>query len=197
MLYAGIDPGKRGAIAVLDDSGAFVFLGTTPLVESGPKGRDEYDVPSIRDLFEPLHQAAGGLFVTVERIGAMPVLFARKKKPGQEVADFGAGGSIVNFNRGVTRGFEWLLVAMRIPHLAVPPQTWQRVMHEGTPLGDTKQRSILAAHALFPNVSLRRTPRSKKLDDGCAEALLLAEYGRRARTGAGRQSADVVKARQA
>jgi hypothetical protein len=184
MLYAGIDPGKKGAIAVIDENGGYCFLGTTPVVPAGTKGRDEYDIPAIRNLLEELHRGSElGLFVTVERLGAMPVLFARKKKPGQETADFGAGGSIVNFNRGVSRGYEWLLVAMRIPHLAVPPQIWQRVMHEGTPVGDTKQRSILAAHALFPNVSLRRTERSTKLDDGCAEALLLAEYGRRARAG--------------
>jgi hypothetical protein len=183
MLYAGIDPGKKGAIAILDAAGDFAFLGTIPLVAAGPKGRDEYDIPAIRDLFEPLHKAAGGLFVTVERLHAMPVMFARKKKPGQEVADTSAGGSIVNFNRGVSRGFEWLLIALRIPHLAVPARTWQGVMHEGTPGTDTKQRSILAAHSLFPSVSMHRTARSKKLDDGCAEALLLAEYGRRTRRG--------------
>jgi hypothetical protein len=52
-------------------------------------------------------------------------------------------------------------------------------MLEGTQGDDTKQRSIIAAKRLFPEVSLRRTERSRKDDDGISDAILLAEYGRR------------------
>ena len=167
MIFAGIDPGKSGAIAVLDERGRFLRLIGMPLVEAGPKGRDEYDVVEIRNFLAAIHRASG-LFVTVERLHAMPLA---------------KGGTIANFNRGVSRAFEWLLLAMEIPHLAVGAQTWQKAMLAGTSGGDPKQRSILSAHSLFPSVPLRRTPRTRKDDDGFADALLLAEFGRRTRGG--------------
>ena len=49
----------------------------------------------------------------------------------------------------------------------------------GTPAGDTKQRSVIAAQRLFPGVSLLPTERSRKASDGLADALLLASYGQR------------------
>jgi hypothetical protein len=52
-------------------------------------------------------------------------------------------------------------------------------MLAGTPGEDTKQRSVIAAQRLFPNVSLLPTPRCKKPSDGIADALLIAEWGRR------------------
>jgi hypothetical protein len=165
VIYAGIDPGKRGAIAVLDATGLFLRVIAMPVV-TAPKGRDEYDVVEIRNFLAAIHRGSG-LFVVVERLHPMPGIL---------------GGAIANFSRGVARGFEWLLLAMEIPHLAVPSQVWQRSMFVGTPGEDPKQRSILAAHSLFPSVPLRRSDRSRKDDDGFADALLLAEYGRRTRT---------------
>lgn len=51
--------------------------------------------------------------------------------------------------------------------------------HTIKPTRDTKAMSILAAHRLFPGVSLLRTDKCKKPDDGMSDALLIAEYGRR------------------
>jgi len=42
-----------------------------------------------------------------------------------------------------------------------------------------KNSSIEVAKRLFPGIDLRRTERSRKDDDGLAEALLMAEYARR------------------
>jgi len=39
--------------------------------------------------------------------------------------------------------------------------------------------SIVAAHRIFPDVSLKRSSRSLKDDDNFADSLLMAEYGRR------------------
>lgn len=44
---------------------------------------------------------------------------------------------------------------------------------------DVKKMSIVAAHRIFPDVSLKRTSRSLKDDDNFADSLLMAEYGRR------------------
>ncbi len=89
---------------------------------------------------------------------------------------------MANYHRGYSRGIiEGLLTALRIPYQLVAPQAWQRVMHQGTPQGDTKVRSILAAQRLFPDVSLLRSAGSRKLDDGLADELLLGSNDGRPR----------------
>lgn len=49
----------------------------------------------------------------------------------------------------------------------------------GKVVKDNKKMSIVAAHRIFPDVSLKRTNRSLKDDDNFADSLLMAEYGRR------------------
>lgn len=173
MISIGIDGGKKGAIVSMDCYYGYVKISPMPLITS-TKGRDEYDVGGIVSFLKhckalKLPSGAptppGSIFVTLERAVPMP-----PRMPG---------GSLAQFNRGVQRGFEWLLMALEIPFTAVPAQTWQKEMLVGTPGTDTKQRSILAAQRLFPSVDLRRTERSKKPDHNFADALLLAEYGRR------------------
>jgi hypothetical protein len=102
-----------------------------------------------------------------------------KGADGKEIISSG----LAQFHRGVQWGFAWMLQAFQFPHELVHPRRWQSLMHAGTPGQNTKQRSILAAQRLFPDVELRRTQRSRKADDGFAEALLLAEFGRRTRNG--------------
>lgn len=158
MIYAGVDPGKEGAIAVLDADGAAEEVFAMPIV--GGKGRGYYDVATIRERMLALR--ARQVFVTVERQQPLPMR-----------------GSLANFGRGEAQAWNWLLEALRIPYHLVAPAVWQRVMLAGTPGEDSKQRSILAAQRLFPGVSLKRTPRSQKASDGFADALLIAAYGRR------------------
>lgn len=179
-FYAGIDPGKTGAVALVDERGVFLSLRTVPVVKGATGSRVEYDLDGIRDMLEQL-RGGGPLFATVEKAVPMPFIFKKKKQEGQEEADTGIGGTIVNYQRGVSMGWAWMLAALRIPHQLVVPQTWQSVMLAGTAGSDTKQKSILAAHRLFPGVSLRRTARSEKLDHNLSDALLLAEFGRRLR----------------
>jgi len=170
-IFVGVDPGRFGAIAALYGDHV-VTVDPIPTLEAAVKnkrkqGRREYDIPSIREhIFElgPLAE----LFVTVEQSRPLPPTMK--------------GGSIANFHRGVSRaGWEWMLVALRVSYQLVSPQKWQREMHAGLPGSDTKQKSILAAQRLFPDADLRRTERCRKKDDGMAEALLLAEFGRRTR----------------
>lgn len=175
-LYLGVDPGKSGALAVIEADGRARDVVLMPVVTGD--GRPEYDVPVIRDLL--LAWKGEGVFVTVEKQQPMPLAH---------------GGTIANFNRGMGRaGWEWLLVALKIPHQLVAPRTWQAVMHAGTSGTDTKQRSIIACHRLFPDVSLTKSARANKDLDGKAEALLLAEYGRR--TALGRSEAINAKRSQ-
>lgn len=95
----------------------------------------------------------------LEKVGAMP---------GQGVV------SMFNFGRNL--GFiEGLLQANKIPYQLVPPQTWKK---EFT-LSSDKQSSIDVCKRLFPHINLLATPRSRKENDGMAEAVLMAEYARR------------------
>lgn len=57
----------------------------------------------------------------------------------------------------------------------VRPQDWKQEFG----LTKDKQASINKAKDLYPQVSLLKTPRCSKDSDGCAEALLIAEFARR------------------
>lgn len=76
------------------------------------------------------------------------------------------------------KSYGWLLGmldTLGIPYQAVSVQKWKKEYG----LNSDKAKSIEVCHRLFPNVSLKRTERCKKDDDGLAEALLLCEYARR------------------
>lgn len=95
----------------------------------------------------------------LEKVGAMP---------GQGVV------SMFNFGRNL--GFiEGLLQANKIPYQLIPPQTWKKEFS----LSSDKQASIDVCKRLFPDINLLPTARSRKENDGMAEALLMAEYARR------------------
>jgi hypothetical protein len=68
--------------------------------------------------------------------------------------------------------------ALGVSLVEVPPKDWQREYKiRSTKDDDTKAQSYLIASRMFPEVELRG-PRGAVLD-GRADALLIAEYGRR------------------
>ena len=80
------------------------------------------------------------------------------------------------FNFGMNFGFiQGVLKAYSIPYELVTPQKWKK---EFSCTSD-KNTSIEVCKSLFPGVNLTATERCKKDHDGIAEALLIAEYGRR------------------
>lgn len=94
----GIDPGKTGAIAVMDDDGILCL--------------EQFNVDKYVDVLSYVGRStsAKDIKVCVEKVGAMP---------GQGVV------SMFNFghNLGVIEG---ILSALRIPYQLVPPQTWKK-----------------------------------------------------------------------
>jgi hypothetical protein len=149
----GVDPGKTGAIEIV--GGEFEAKGfwKMPLIKG--KGRNEYDLPKIFDLVRLFAPATAAFFI--EKSQPMPSAM---------------GGSIANFHRGVARGWEWMLTALELPYYLVAPKTWQKVMLADIEGKDTKQRSLLAAKRIFPTLKIGK-------HHGSADALLIAEYGRR------------------
>ena len=88
--------------------------------------------------------------------------------PGQGVTS--------TFNFGENFGWiQGILDAFGVSYELVRPLKWKR---EFSATSD-KNTSIEVCKRLFPNVSLKRTEKCRKDDDGNAEAVLLAEYARR------------------
>lgn len=186
-ITIGIDPGLRGGLARIKHISA-IELVPMPIIPAKTKkgadgrvkkiSRDQYDLTAIRDLLRrwalttypgPMEtRRRADVFVFVEKSIPLPP----KLK----------AGSLAQFQRGVSRGWSWMLTALELPHELIHPRTWMAAMHKGLPGKDTKAKSILAASRLFPSVSLRRSERSRIADDGLAEALLIAEFGRRLRS---------------
>lgn len=110
-------------------------------------------VSDVRALVEA--STAGPLFAFLEKVSAMPK---------QGVSSTFKFGTSYGFLRG-------LLVGMRIPFEEVTPQKWQKLM--GCMTRGDKNVSKGRAQQLFPSL---------KITHATADALLIAEYGRRIRT---------------
>ncbi len=177
----GIDPGLRGGMAMILDVGTpavDLHVIATPIIPSETKTkdgkvkrvtRDQYDIPAISRQLGEWYR--GNVIAFVEK----PIPLPPKLK----------AGSLAQFQRGVSYGWAWMLTALGIPFELIHPRTWQTVILRDFPKNDKKkQSSILAAQRLYPGVDLRRSERSRVPHDGLAEALLIAEYGRRLRRAA-------------
>lgn len=157
----GVDPGKTGAIVVMERSR--LALHPMPVITS--KKRAQYD---LREVYEILNGARAGV--------AHWHCFIEKQQPLPPKM----GGASANFFRGYSLAlFEALCLALGMPYTIVSPRSWQGVMLVDVVGDDTKQRAQIAADRLFPNVDLRRSSKSRKPDLGLVDALLIAEYGRR------------------
>ena len=153
MITIGIDPGLKGAIAALDDTGSVLLLEDLPVMRD--KSLAWIDGSALQSLLMGRACGVGHEAVAlVERVSSMP---------GQGVAtsfQFGVGfGSILG-----------VLQAMHIRIEFVTPAVWKRSYG----LGSDKRASLHRARLTFPNAELQLFKH-----DGRAEALLIAEYGRR------------------
>lgn len=146
MIYVGIDPGARGAMALIDeeDNSAMVI----------PFEQDQY----IETLWA----------IKCEDTPCVCCIEAVHSISGQGIAS--------SFRFGETYG--WLigmLDAIGIPYQPITPQKWKKEFG----LTSDKAQSVEVCKRLFPGVNLKRTERSRKDDDGLAEALLMACYAKR------------------
>lgn len=93
-------------------------------------------------------------------------------------------GVVSVYGYGHHNGFiEGVLASLSVPYTLVKPQAWMKVMHVGADSDlDTKGKSVQVCRRLFPGVDLCPGKKTKP-HDGMAEALLIAEYGRRVLSG--------------
>ncbi len=155
MMVLGIDPGKDGYLAALDD-GVLYATWPMPTIRTGKGNRRDYDVGKMAAIVDDLRPG----LVVLEKQQAMP---------GQGVASM--------FSTGVGFGL-WLgiLAALKIRYEVVHPRTWQRALCRDI-AGEPKARALIAARRLFPGVDLRGSERSRKDHAGKVDALLIAYYG--------------------
>jgi crossover junction endodeoxyribonuclease RuvC len=153
MNWIGIDPGLDGAIAVMSDGG--ITFVDTPTVSNGKKR--EMDLYAIARLLKGLTCSQDAM-VAIEAVHSMP---------GQGVA------STFSFGKGFGA---WLgvLAALNVPHQAVAPQTWKKVMLADG--GKEKDASRVKAMQLYPQIADQL---SRKKDHGRADALLMAAWAQR------------------
>ena len=149
MIYIGVDPGKSGAYAIIAESE------TGKAVFAYPWD----DMFFAMEMASIMQRKAEGIVAAVEKVGAMK---------GQGVTSM--------FNFGKNAGYiEGVLTALGIPYQLIPPKKWKGEFG----LNSDKAASVAVCKRLFPDVSLRRSDRCRKDDDGMAEALLMAEYAKR------------------
>lgn len=158
MIYIGIDPGLSGAVGLITPESHFVF--DTPVVKvEGDKTRHKYMAAAMAVLLKPFANKEDVLCI-LENVHSMPK---------QGVAS--------SFNFGEGKGlWEGIIAAYNIPMELVSPQRWKKEIMADQ--GKEKSAARFKAMQLFPSLSDQL-----KLvkHDGRAEALLMAEYGRRLR----------------
>lgn len=162
--YLGIDPGKKGALAILKPNGTIQFTVMPNTLKE------------IITFIRRFKLTSNNPIAILEQSQSMP-------KQGISSA----------FNYGVGYGeLRGILSTLKVPFVEVKPSQWKKEILKGkkreskgkkkdgtTKKKDRKDVSIKMCQSLFPNVCLIPTPRSTKEHDGIAEACLLAEYGRR------------------
>jgi hypothetical protein len=169
-LYVGIDNGISGAMAALTTAGEIVHLAPLPVITVGRM--TVLDAATFhRDLAELARDRRPHILVEPAQ------LFSPGKKALTSTwMCYGALRAILEIG-----GYAWE---------PINPQTWQREMFAGhvrevDRKEDGKQRkktaSIVVAQRLFPGAKLTRTEKSKTLDSGLADALLIASFCQRKR----------------
>ncbi len=162
MIIGGIDPGKDGAIVVLDGK-RIIHSSKTPVIRVGKGSKREYDPQAMGELLSSFEFD----LVLIEKQQAFP---------GQGVSSTFATG----YGYGLWIG---LLSKSSIPYEEVRPAAWAKKMLAGTS-GKGKGAHILAAKRVFPGINLRKSDRARTDDDGIADAALIAMYGYRRMLGA-------------
>lgn len=163
MIYIGIDPGMGGAVGVIDGDKLFVY-DTPIMVVAGEKNKRMYDKVAMAHLLQPYSVLLGPtrdqVLVVLESVHAMP------KQGVTSSFSFGRGLGI----------WEGIIAALSLPLEMPSPQRWKKEIMADQ--GREKDAARYKAMSLFPAIADHL---SRVKDDGRAEALLMAEYGRRLR----------------
>lgn len=155
-LVCGIDPGKRGAIALIATGPSYPGNIRVALTPMPLKRRGGVDGKGVRELIERYRFDA----IYIEEVGGF-------------TGD--SAGSAFTFGRnfGVVEG---VCDALMKPCSLVKPRIWQCAVHILEDHGiNAKERSLSAVRRLYPFVNLI-ADRGRVPHDGFIDALLIAHY---------------------
>ena len=154
MHFIGIDPGKSGWIAVINEEGLYLTDSKMPLL----------DGELATSVLEA--QCLTARCVALEQVQAMPGGGVRRP------------GIVSTFNFGKIFGETLACIKMcNVSILRPRPQEWQKLIYGGRKKGqDPKEVSRAVASARHPLIADRF---QTKVSAGLADALHLAEYARR------------------
>ena len=160
----GIDTGLHGGIAVIDQEMNILLLEDMPIMtlKRGKKNFNVYDVPAVCRLLWDLDRE--DTFAVIERTYPRPARIG-----GFPANNWMLGAGFMLFAGVLSYG--------KFRHHITLPKGWQKDMFVGMGQGETKSFSYMVASRLFPDAELS-TPRGRLLD-GRADALCIAEWGRR------------------
>lgn len=127
----GIDPGARGAIALLD--GDSLTIHDMPTVTVGKKGKHRPDAAALASMLRALNPDA----VWVEDVHAMP-----------------GNGAVSMFNFGIAFGLAYgIPLALGLPVTLVAPASWKSAMRCGVDNARSRASQLMPRHAaLWPLV---------------------------------------------
>lgn len=177
MVIIGIDPGVQGAIVMINEDGEIISIQDIPTLKlkKGKKSNTILDMAAMANIFRvpiSLDNAHNiGVHVFIEKAQPMP---ARKKgKDGKEKSVQGISST---FKYGMAYGILLgQITAFNMALTPVHPRTWKKAMMPDMDKS-SKDASRYRAMQLFPSASDKL---ARKKDEHRAEALLIAEYGRR------------------
>lgn len=173
MHIIGIDPGISGGVAIFNLGGynkntqiKDIILTETPFIKTTKKKKNKkgelvervskvYAESAMAKVLKVYSEVECHVFM--EKVGAMP-----------------DQGVVSMFNFGTGYGvWKGIIAAYELPYTLVTPQAWKKELMQGI---SDKDAARLRAQQLFPKMS--ESLRFKK-DIGKADALLIAEFGRR------------------
>lgn len=167
-MIIGIDPGLSGAMVALTNDGSLVTYVSCPVVPVKKTRRVFLVRAMANDLRQTILECEKSekVSVYIEQAGAMP-----------------KQGLSSTFLTGKGLGiWEGIVSAMDLRYELVRPRDWQKEMYRGIP-GEKKERSLIAAARLFPDLPLTKPRGTKPTIDGRADAALIAMYGVRKERG--------------
>jgi hypothetical protein len=185
MIIVGIDPGLKGGIAIIDSESA-----NTPAVYPMPVTQEETKAKKkVKTLTkkEKLAKKGGKTIYKTKNIVDSKAFFdilcnvftvAREvdlvliEKPFYLGIESRTSTATTAENYGRLRG---ILESLNLNVKTVRPQEWKNYFD----LPADKGEAIAKAKELFPVTNLKASSRSRIDSDGMAEALLIAEYGRK------------------
>jgi len=175
QLIIGVDPGFKGALALLGADGSLIAVEDMPIISAPGKHKlgfnakgdpeervsvvNELDNLAVRALLAGWQESADGNICLIgEKVWARP-------------SDGKSSAGKLLYGAGIAYG---IAIGLGVAVTLVSPQTWKTSMH----VSADKDTSIDKARALFPDMVARF---KRKMDDGREEAALIGWWGWRQR----------------